>query len=67
MRRPARPPERPDVIDLKARRRVAELKAATTRKSARAAKPSALASPLAAWGLLLAVALAWALLRWLQA
>lgn len=71
MPKPIRPhergPERPDVIDLKARRRVAELKAATARKSARPSKLPPIANPLLAWALLIAVALAWALVRWLQA
>lgn len=66
MREPKRPVDDSKVIDLKARRRVAELRKQAL-KGARESAPPRAPGPLAAWAILLAVALAWALVRWIQA
>ena len=65
MRRPVRPTTRPDVIDLKARRRAAELqKQALRGVNPRGRRPNP-SSPGFAWAILFAAAVIWALLRWL--
>ncbi|MBW3560712.1 MAG: hypothetical protein KY446_09215 [Proteobacteria bacterium] len=65
MRRPNRPADRPAVVDLNARRRVVELQK-QARKAARPAKRRPPSGPIAAWAILLAIAVVWALIRWLQ-
>ena len=65
MRRPDRSTTRPDVIDLKARRRAAELQKQALRGVKGRRRGPNLSSPGVAWMLLLAAAVIWALVRWL--
>ncbi len=66
MRRPDKTSDRENIVDLKARRRAAELQKQVL-KGARPTRASAVSSPLAAWLILLAASLVWALVRSLLA
>jgi hypothetical protein len=65
MRRPEKSTD-PNVVDLKARRRAAELQKEAL-KGVRPSRRPALDGPVTAWLILLAAALAWGLVRWLSA
>ena len=66
MPKPERPTGDPKVVDLKARRRVAELQK-QARKTARPTGRPRTFGPLLAWAVLLLVALLLATVRWLLA
>lgn len=65
MRKPDRPTNGPEVVDLNARRRAAELQKQALKGAGPRRRGPGPSGPLFAWAILLLAALAWALIRWL--
>jgi hypothetical protein len=67
MPKPDRPNDRPDVVDLNARRRAAEVQKQALKAASRSPRRAADLTPLIAWGVLLLAAVAWTAIQVLLA
>ena len=67
MRKPERPTDRPEVVDLNARRRAAEVQRQALKAASKSVRKPAGVTPLAAWGVLVLVAVIWTAVRVLLA
>jgi hypothetical protein len=67
MPKPDRPNDRPDVVDLNARRRAAEVQKQALRAASKSPRKPASLTPLTAWGVLLLAAVVWTAIQVLLA